>query len=173
MLRHVVAARRTVLAVNSAYIASAASGDATRGEPPFRLQGSYRNMNRIVERISPVMNDAELDALVDDHYTGEARTLANGAEAALLRLAELRSRLTGAQAARWSEIKAGYTRAQALGGPGGDPLTKAVAALGLLADRLTAVETAITRAADPRRLLAAPGRPEAVPPAGAPVDPAG
>lgn len=173
VLRHVVAARRTVLAVNSAYIASAASGDATRGEPPFRLQGSYRNMNRIVERISPVMNDAELDALVDDHYTGEARTLANGAEAALLRLAELRSRLTGAQAARWSEIKAGYTRAQALGGPGGDPLTKAVAALGLLADRLTAVETAITRAADPRRLLAAPGRPEAVPPAGAPVDPAG
>lgn len=172
VLRHMVSARRTVLAVNSAYIASAASADATRGEPPFRLQGSYRNMNRIVERISPVMNDAELEAVVDDHYAGEARTLANGAEAALLRLAELRSRLTGAQAARWTEIKAGYVRAQALGGPDGDPLTKAVAALGLLADRLTAVETAITRAAGPR-LPDGLGRPEAVPPAADPVDPAG
>ncbi|QNP64401.1 DNA repair ATPase [Streptomyces genisteinicus] len=173
VLRHVVAARRTVLAVNSAYIASAASSDATRGEPPFRLQGSYRNMNRIVERISPVMNDAELEAVVDDHYAGEARTLANGAEGALLALAGLRSRLTAAQAARWSEIRAGYVRAQALGGPDGDPLTKAVAALGLLADRLSAVETAITRAADPRRLPTVPVSAPDTRPGGTPADPAG
>lgn len=35
-------------------------------------------------------------------------------------------------------------------------MTRAVAALGLLADRIAAVETAIQRAADPRHLLAGP-----------------
>ena len=47
VLRHLLTARETVLAVNAAYIASAAQTDATRTEPPFQLQGSYRNMNKI------------------------------------------------------------------------------------------------------------------------------
>lgn len=156
VLRHLLRARDTVLAVNAAYIASAGRTDATRTEPPFRLQGSYRNMNRVAERIVPVMNDAELSAVIDDHYTGEAQTLTTGAEAALLKLAALRGTLTAGQAERWSAVTASYVRAQALGGPDGDPLTRAVAALGLLADRIAAVETAISRAADPRHLLARP-----------------
>lgn len=146
VLRHLLTARRTVLAVNEAYIASAARTDESRTAPPFRLQGSYRNMNKIAARIDPVMNDAELSAVIDDHYAGEAQTLTTGAEANLLRLAELRSSLTSEQAARWAEIKAAYVRRQALGGPEGDPVTRAVAALGLLADRVAAVESAITRA---------------------------
>jgi hypothetical protein len=36
----------------------------------------------------------------------------------------------------------------------GDPVTRAVAILGLLADRIAAVETAINRAADPPHLMA-------------------
>ncbi|QIP85439.1 AAA family ATPase [Streptomyces sp. Tu 2975] len=174
VLRHLLTARHTVLAVNSAYIASAASSDETRSEPPFRLQGSYRNMNKIVERIDPVMNDVELAAVIEDHYTGESQTLTTGAEAALLKLAELRGTLTGEQEARWEEIRTRYVRAHALGGPDGDPLTRAVAALGLLADRVAAVESAITRAADPRHRLARPqGRhaaPSAVPPGRSPSD---
>ncbi|MFE7003640.1 DNA repair ATPase [Streptomyces griseus] len=154
VLRHLVTARDTVLAVNAAYIASAARTDATRTEPPFRLQGSYRNMNKIAERIVPVMNDEELSAVVDDHYAGEAQTLTTGAEANLLKLAALRGTLTPGQAERWAAITASYVRTQALGGPDGDPMTRAVAALGLLADRIAAVETAIRRAADPRHLLA-------------------
>ncbi|WP_405822288.1 DNA repair ATPase [Streptomyces sp. NBC_00838] len=146
VLRHLLTARRTVLAVNEAYIASAARTDESRTAPPFQLQGSYRNMNKIAARIDPVMNDAELSAVIDDHYAGEAQTLTTGAEANLLRLAELRSSLTSEQAARWAEIKAAYVRRQALGGPEGDPVTRAVAALGLLADRVAAVESAITRA---------------------------
>ncbi|MFC9002856.1 DNA repair ATPase [Streptomyces microflavus] len=156
VLRHLLTARETVLAVNAAYIASAAQTDATRTEPPFRLQGSYRNMNKIAERIVPVMNDAELSAVVDDHYAGEAQTLTTGAEANLLKLAALRGTLTAEQAERWAAITASDVRAQALGGPDGDPMTRAVAALGLLADRIAAVETAIQRAADPRHLLAGP-----------------
>ncbi|MFD8210283.1 DNA repair ATPase [Streptomyces sp. NPDC059695] len=148
VLRHLLTARETVLAVNEAYIASAATADEARTEPPFRLQGSYRTMNRITARISPVMDAAELSALIDDHYTAEAQTLTTEAEANLLRLAALRGTLTPAQAARRAELTA--ARARALGTPGDDALSRAVAALGLLADRVTAVETAILRATEAR-----------------------
>ncbi|WP_405954902.1 DNA repair ATPase [Streptomyces phaeochromogenes] len=156
VLRHLLTARDTVLAVNAAYIASAAQTDATRTEPPFQLQGSYRNMNKIAQRIQPVMNDTELAALIDDHYTAEAQTLTTGAESNLLKLSELRGALTAEQALRWAKLKAAYVRTQTLGGPDNDPLTRAVATLGLLADRIAAVETAINRAADPRHLIANP-----------------
>ncbi|MFJ5031284.1 DNA repair ATPase [Streptomyces sp. NPDC088560] len=145
VLRHAVAVRETVLRVNAAYIASAAQSEAARTEPPFRLQGSYRDMNRIAQRLRPVMNDTEREAVVHDHYTAEAQTLTTGAEANLLKLAELRGELNEEQSARWAEVKSAHIRAHALGGPEDDPLTRAVAALGLLADRVAAVESAITR----------------------------
>ena len=163
VLRHLLTARTTVLAVNAAYIASAGQTDATRTEPPFQLQGSYRNLNKIAARIDPVMNETELAAVIDDHYKSEAQTLTNGAEANLLKLAELRGTLTPEQAARWAEIKTAYARTQTLGGTDSDPVTRAVAALGLLADRVAAVETAITRATDPRNLLATPAARHAAP----------
>ena len=100
--------QRVVLDVNRAYIASAAQADASRTEPPFRLQGSYRNMNALSARILPVHDTAEVDALIDDHYLAEAQTLTSGAEANLLKLAELRGRLTPAQATRWAEVKAAH-----------------------------------------------------------------
>lgn len=156
VLRHLLTARETVLAVNAAYIASAAQSDATRTEPPFRLQGSYRTMNKIAQRVQPVMNDAELSALIEDHYRAEAQTLTTGAEANLLKLAELRGTLTAEQSARWTELKAAHVRAQSLGAPEDDQLARAVSALSLLADRIAAVETAINRASDPRHLVMNP-----------------
>ncbi|MEV6276715.1 DNA repair ATPase [Nocardia sp. NPDC051832] len=135
--------QQVVLTVNQAYIASAATADAGRTEPPFQLQGSYRNMNALTERIIPVMDDEELEALIDDHYTGEAQTLAGGAEANLLKLAELRDRLTPAQAERWTAVKSAYLRDQALGGGTDDPLARAIGGLSLLADRIGAIESAI------------------------------
>ncbi|MFI0266537.1 DNA repair ATPase [Streptomyces luteogriseus] len=156
VLRHLLTAGETVLAVNAAYIASAAQSDTTRTEPPFRLQGSYRTMNRIAQRVQPVMNDAELAALIEDQYRAEAQTLTTGAEANLLKLAELRGTLTAEQAARWTELKATHVRTQSLGGPEDDQLARAVSALGLLADRIAAVEEAINRATDPRHLVMNP-----------------
>ncbi|KAF0649411.1 MULTISPECIES: DNA repair ATPase [Streptomyces] len=147
VLRHLLAARATVLAVNGAYIASAAQSDGARTEPPFRLQGSYRDMNKIASRISPAMDDAELAALVGDHYTAEAQTLDGDAEANLLKLAALRGTLTPEQAARRAEVTAAHARTRSLAGAGDDPAARTLAALGLLADRLAAVEAAITRAA--------------------------
>ena len=57
VLRHMLRARATLLAVNAAYIASAARPASARTEPPFLLQGSYRAMARIAGRITPTMND--------------------------------------------------------------------------------------------------------------------
>jgi hypothetical protein len=145
VLRKLIRAQEVVLANNQAYIASAAQAEASRTEPPFQLQGSYRNMNKLAERIVPVMNDDELAAVIDDHYVGEAQTLTSGAEANLLKLGELRGTLTAEQSKRWDEVKAGYRRAQALGGAQDDPMSRAVGAVGLLADR---VGTAIDRLAE-------------------------
>lgn len=108
VLCKLLAVRDTVLAVNRAYMHSAAQSDETRTEPPFRLQGSYRNMNRIAARVVPAMNGPEVDALVTDHYTAEAQTLAADAEANLLKLAEIRGLLTTDQAARWGAVKAAH-----------------------------------------------------------------
>ncbi|MEU9607497.1 DNA repair ATPase [Streptomyces sp. NPDC048057] len=141
VLRHVLAARRTVLAVNAAYIASAGVSEAARTEPPFRLQGSYRDMNRIVQRLSPAMNDAELTAVVTDHYTAEARALPGDTEANVLKLAELRGALDGPGAARWAAVKEAYGRARARER---DPF-------GELAERIAAVEAAIVRATERSR----------------------
>lgn len=149
MLRHLLTARTTVLTVNAAYIASAAQSEDARTEPRFQLQGSYRDMNKIAARIDPAMNDAELSAVLDDHYAAQAQTLTTGAEANLLKLAELRGTLAPQQAERWTELKAAHVRARTLGGADGDPAVRAVAALGLVADRIAAVESAITRVTAP------------------------
>ncbi|GAB2961008.1 DNA repair ATPase [Nonomuraea fastidiosa] len=145
VLGKLIRVQEVVLANNRAYIASAAQADSARTEPPYRLQGSYRNMNKMAERIVPAMNDAELEALIDDHYLGEAQTLTADAEANLLKLAELRGRLTPAQAERWAAVKAAYLRDKALGGAEDDPMVRAVGALGLLADRVGEVGSAIER----------------------------
>ncbi|MEV7773332.1 DNA repair ATPase [Kitasatospora sp. NPDC086791] len=97
--------RTTVLAVNRAYLDSAAQDDRTRTEPPFLLQGSYRNMAKLAQRLDPALTRPELDALLADHYRAEAQPLGADAEAQLLKLAQLRGALTGEQAERWEELK--------------------------------------------------------------------
>src|ERR1700754_3685134 len=113
VLRRLLRVQQVVLAGNQAYIASAARSDASRTEPPFQLQGSYRNMNKLAERIVPVMNEAELEAVIAYHSLGGAQTLTSGAEANLLKLAELRGTLTVAQRERWADVKAAFLRSQA------------------------------------------------------------
>ena len=142
VLRKLLRVQEVVLANNQAYIASAARRSRP-GRAAFQLQGSYRNMNKLAERIVPAMNDAELESVISDHYLGEAQTLTSGAEANLLKLGELRGTLSAAEAARWAEVKAGFLREKALGGAEDDPMSRAVGAVGLLADKVGAVEAAI------------------------------
>lgn len=146
VLTKLIRIQEIVLAVNQAYIASASQDDAYRTEPPFQLQGSYRNMNKLAEKVVAVMNDDELEALIDDHYMGEAQTLTTGAEANLLKLAELRGTMTDEQQARWKQIKDGFARVQALGDDD-DPMARAIGALGLLTDRVGAIGDALRETA--------------------------
>ncbi|WP_019948301.1 DNA repair ATPase [Hymenobacter aerophilus] len=108
VLRQLLRLRDVVARVNAAYIASAAQADAYRTEPPFKLQGSYRNMNKLAEKVRPVMNDQEITDLLAAHYASEAQTLTSATEANLLKLRELLGWLTPAETVRWQEIKATY-----------------------------------------------------------------
>jgi hypothetical protein len=132
-----------VLRVNQQYIESAAQEDAFRTEPPFKLQGSYRNMNKLAEKVVAAMNDAELESLIDDHYQGEAQTLTTGAEHNLLKLAELRGRQSPEQKARWDEVKRGFKRIQISGGKDDDPAVRVATTLSGIAEGLDALRGAV------------------------------
>lgn len=121
LMQRLFKVRDVLLKVNLAYIESAAQDDRYRAAPPFRLQGSYRNMARLAPQVTPLMQDGELDALLRDHYRGEAQTLTTGAEENLLQLAHLIGRPTEGEATRWAEITDSYQRQRKLGGADDDP----------------------------------------------------
>ena len=133
--RRMLRIQAVVMAVNQAYIDSASTDDDHRTEPRFQLQGSYRNMNRLAEKVVPVMNDAEIEQLLDDHYLGEAQTLTTGAEANLLKLAQLRGTMTEDQRDRWDEVLGAFQRAQLLGGDD-DPMIRVAGAVTGITEQL-------------------------------------
>ncbi|GAB3345580.1 DNA repair ATPase [Marilutibacter aestuarii] len=138
-LERLLRIRDVVYRVNQQYIASAAQADKYRTEPPFRLQGSYRNMNKLAEKVSPVMNEAELQQLIADHYLGEAQLLTTGAEENLLKLAELRGVMDDAQRERWAQIKRDFLRNKAMGADDADVGGRVVAQLADLVEGLKAL----------------------------------
>jgi hypothetical protein len=122
--------RDTILRMNLEYIRSAAQADAYRTEPPFKLQGSYRNMNRIAEKILPLMTEEEVREVVIAHYKNEAQTLTTGAEANLLKFMQMEGLLDEAGQKRWEEIGRTFRRNLLSGGGGEqDPLTRVIGQL--------------------------------------------
>jgi hypothetical protein len=105
VLTSIVRIRDVVMLVNQQYIASAAMKDAYRTEPAFKLQGSYRNMNKMAGKIVPLMNPEEVNTLILSHYEGESQTLTSDAEANLLRLKEIAGFLHEQERNRWQQIK--------------------------------------------------------------------
>ena len=79
--------------------------DAYRTEPPFKLQGSYRNMNKMAGKVVPLMNPEEVNTLILSHYEGESQTLTSDAEANLLRLKEIAGLMNEKEGERWKQIK--------------------------------------------------------------------
>jgi hypothetical protein len=138
VIKRIRKVQRTVLKANEQYIASAAQDDKYRTEPPFKLQGSYRNMNKMAEKIVPVMTDEEVEQLIVDHYRGEAQTLTTGAEENLLKLAELRQTQTSEQTKRWQQIKADFVRHQNLG-DNDNPMANIASQISLLQKGLTQI----------------------------------
>ena len=106
--------RDVILTVNLTYINSAAQADEYRTEPPFLLQGSYRNMNRLAEKVMPIMNEHELKTLILSHYESEAQTLTSGAEANLLKFKQLNHFASPADQARWEEISQMFLQQKSL-----------------------------------------------------------
>ncbi|MCP4520244.1 MAG: AAA family ATPase [Cytophagales bacterium] len=120
VVKKLLTIRDVVLKMNLAYIDSAAQADEYRTEPPFKLQGSYRNMNKLAERVVPIMNDDELQTLIISHYENEAQTLTTGAEANLLKFKELVDILSEEEILRWEDIKKTFARNNKLKGIGGE-----------------------------------------------------
>jgi hypothetical protein len=118
LLNKIIRSRDVVLKVNELYINSAAQDDAYRTEPPFKLQGSYRDMNKIVSKVMPIMNDEELEALLLTHYRNESQTLTNAAEANMLKYRELSGIMTAEEKARWDSIKETFLKNNKLKGMG-------------------------------------------------------
>lgn len=118
LLQKSLRVRDILLKVNLEYIDSAGKEEVYRTEPPFKLQGSYRDMNKIVEKLNPMMNDHELQVLINQHYEGEAQTLTAGAEANLLKFKELIGIINEVELKRWVTIKEEYVKRQRLKGYG-------------------------------------------------------
>ncbi|WP_404840861.1 AAA family ATPase [Alkalilimnicola ehrlichii] len=144
VLQRLFVVQDVVLRVNQEYIRSAGQEDAYRTEPPFRLQGSYRNMNRLAAKVLPVMNDKELEEMITDDYTAEAQTLTTGAEENLLKLAEMRGLLTAAQQERWEAIKRTFVQRRR-GGGGDDPTSRIVGQLEYLGERMDVIGEALSQ----------------------------
>ena len=147
VVKHLLTVRDTILRVNLQYIASAAQEDAYRTEPPFKLQGSYRNMNRIAEKVLPLMTPEEVRQIVIDHYRSESQNLTTAAEANLLKFYEMEGLLDEKQAARWEQIKKEFGKRKLLGAGGeNDPVARVVAQLTQFNDGLEAIKDGISRA---------------------------
>ncbi len=166
VLQRLFKVRDALLRVNLAYIASASQDDEYRTEPPFKLQGSYRNMSKLMPKISALMDDGEIDNLLRDHYRGEAQTLTTGAEENLLKLVHLLGQPSVDEQARWQSLLQDFVRLRKQGGADADGATKVANLLGDISLQIAALgqrlqpevqvnlpeqvllQTAITRLAD-------------------------
>ncbi|HWN96015.1 MAG TPA: DNA repair ATPase, partial [Methylomirabilota bacterium] len=146
VMKKLVAIREVVLRVNLEYIHSAAQADEFRTEPPFRLQGSYRNMNRLAEKMVSIINDDEVQAIIVDHYRSESQTLTTGAEANFLKFKELIGAQTPEEKARWEDIKRTFKRNQVTRGvDGNDPMSRVVAQLATFSHGMEGIQQALEK----------------------------
>jgi hypothetical protein len=145
VMKKLIRVREVILAINSEYIRSAAQADMYRTEPAFKLQGSYRNMNRLAEKVVSVMNDAELENVIDSHYKNEAQTLATGAESNLLKYRELLGKQTPEEKKRWDKIKRTFVKSALLRGTDDrDPVTLVVQQLSNFSTGLDSIRDALS-----------------------------
>jgi MoxR-like ATPase/flagellin-specific chaperone FliS len=143
VIKKMLPVRDAILKVNLEYIRSAAMEDAFRTEPSFKLQGSYRNMNKLAEKIVPIMNEDELMTMLLAHYEGESQTLTTGAESNMLKFKEMIGALTEEDAARWDEIKNSFRKDRMLQGSKDNPMVQMVAQFSEFSDHLKGIQDTI------------------------------
>ncbi|TLX72623.1 AAA family ATPase [Labilibacter sediminis] len=131
--------RDVISKVNQQYIFSAAQADEYRTEPAFKLQGSYRNMNKITEKIVSIMNEDELETLIMSHYEGESQTLTSGAEANMLKFKEIVNKMTDEEAQRWEDIKTTFVKNQKLKAGGNNQTAQVMEGIEKMTDSINNV----------------------------------
>ena len=124
VLKKLFVVRDVILKVNQQYIESAAQADEYRLEPVFKLQGSYRDMNKISSKIVPIMNDEELEHILMAHYESESQTLTSNAESNLLKFKSLTGYQSEAELLRWNSIVKQFQKNNKYNGVGGDNMGK-------------------------------------------------
>ena len=148
-MQKLIRIRDVILSVNKEYIRSAAQSDDYRTEPSFKLQGSYRNMNRIAEKVVSIMNDDELTSLIMSNYENDAQTLTTGAEANLLKFKELTGLATPQETERWEDIKRTFRQNVKMRGISADDKTgQVIAQLSTLSDGLDSIRRAMASGVD-------------------------
>jgi hypothetical protein len=146
VLEKVLRVRNDVLSVNQQYIKSAAMEDAYRIEPSFKLQGSYRDMNKLVAKVVPIMNDKELTTLLLSHYESESQTLTSAAEANLLKYKELANNLTDDEQERWNIIKTTFVKNNKLKGFGNqNEMAQVLSQMMQFSDNLEGIKEVLAR----------------------------
>jgi hypothetical protein len=135
--------RDVVLKVNMEYIYSAAMADEYRKEPPFKLQGSYRNMNKIAEKVVSIMNEEELSERILASYENDSQTLTTGAEANMLKWKEIVGCMTEEEKHRYDEIKEIFIKNKLV--KGDDKLGQAVMVLSNLTDNLEMIKDILAK----------------------------
>ncbi|NAS31242.1 AAA domain-containing protein [Flavobacteriaceae bacterium R38] len=146
VLEKVIVIRDRVMQVNTTYIRSAAMDDANRTEPPFKLQGSYRDMNKLVSKVVPVMNKKELETLLLSHYENESQTLTSAAEANLLKYKELAGKLDDEDQERWNSIKEIFVKNNKLKGFGNaNEMAQVLAQMMQFSDHLAGIQEVLKK----------------------------
>lgn len=152
VLKKLIQVRDIILTVNQEYIRSAAMSDDYRTEPPFKLQGSYRDMNKLAEKIVPIMNEKELRTLLLSHYESEAQTLTADAEANLLKLREMLGWISKEEQIRWTEIKKTFNKNKVFKGMDGqDPMSKIIAQMSAFTEGVEGIREALEKSGDGER----------------------
>ena len=146
VLEKVITIRNTVLKVNETYIKSAAMEDEYRTEPSFKLQGSYRDMSKLVSKVVPIMNKKELKNLLLSHYENESQTLTSAAEANLLKYKELTVSITQDEAKRWKQIKETFIKNNKLKGFGNkNEMGQVLAQMMLFSENLQGIQEVLKK----------------------------
>ncbi|UOU96869.1 ATP-binding protein [Chryseobacterium daecheongense] len=146
VLEKTIKIRDIVLKVNKEYILSAAMSDEYRNEPPFKLQGSYRNMSKLIAQVHPILKDDEITSLVLNHYQNESQTLTTEAEANMLKLKEIMKISSAEEIRRWEEIKKTFVKNKILKGwSGDDKLSQVIALLSQFNDGLEGIKNVLKK----------------------------
>ena len=144
IMKKMLTIRDVVLTVNKAYIHSAAISDDYRTEPSFKLQGSYRDMNKLSEKAVAIMNDQELKTLIFTHYENESQTLTSDAEANFLKLKELIGEINPTEQSRWDDIKKTFNKNKLFRNmDGNNPMAQILAQMTAFTDGIDGIREAL------------------------------